>query len=478
MLLSNTLKYLPAQLLAPLSQFLSIILWTYFGNESLIGYVTLITAFQELAMAMLVNWWMHFSMREYGHFQQPAQQAHYWQNSRVVLTMASGVMLLASALNLYFFVDQHAMPLMYLLVGCFAVLRACNSFNAAMASVRQKIGRYTVLSCCGPFIGLIIGVSLLHVFGVDPLYPILGYVAGETLAAVLVYRIRRCDFINLRLDKALLQQALRYGLPMIAAALGAWLVMQYPRYYIANSISLEQAGIYAVGAGLGLRIASLITMLVTPAALPLLFSRLHAEGLAGAKAQLQDNLVLLCAILLPGLVGLYAVLPILIPLLVEQRFVDGTLLIMPWALLAGGIEAIKNGYLNHYFFIQKATRTIFCYDSLMALLVIALTSLLVTQRGIGGGMLASTLALLVGVGGFIGFLWVKGSIALPLWRLSRVTLATTAMYCTVLFINVGLPLQLLLLKIVVGVTVYSVLLALLFYPELRGYLRHYRLRKA
>ena len=51
MLISNTLKYLPSQVLAPLSQFLSIILWTYFADEKLIGYITLITAFQELAMA-------------------------------------------------------------------------------------------------------------------------------------------------------------------------------------------------------------------------------------------------------------------------------------------------------------------------------------------------------------------------------------------------------------------------------------------
>ena len=92
MLISNTLKYLPSQVLAPLSQFLSIILWTYFADEKLIGYITLITAFQELAMAMFVNWWMHYAMREYGHFKQHNQLTSFWQTSRCVIAVSSAIL--------------------------------------------------------------------------------------------------------------------------------------------------------------------------------------------------------------------------------------------------------------------------------------------------------------------------------------------------------------------------------------------------
>src|SRR5690606_15365587 len=146
MLISNTLKYLPSQVLAPLSQFLSIILWTYFADEKLIGYITLITAFQELAMAMFVNWWMHYAMREYGHFKQHNQLTSFWQTSRSVIAISSAIMVTAAVLNLVLFVDNTASPTVWALVALYAVFRARNNFNAAIASLEQQIMRYSILT--------------------------------------------------------------------------------------------------------------------------------------------------------------------------------------------------------------------------------------------------------------------------------------------------------------------------------------------
>lgn len=471
MLISNTLKYLPSQVLAPLSQFLSIILWTYFGDEVLIGYVTLITAFQELAMAMFVNWWMHFAMREYGSFKQQNQLDMFWQTSRSVIAVSSLLMVLAALLNLTLFVDRDAGLSACMLVALYAVFRAGNNFNAAIASLEQQIVRYSILTSVGPFVGLFIGVALLYQFGPDPQYPLLGYVLGELLASVLAYRHSQTSWRRWRVSYQTVKQALHYGMPMIGAALCAWLILQYPRYFIAGSISLEQAGFYAVGVGLGLRIASLITMMVTPAALPLLFKLLHEQGEAAAVAQLQRNLLLLLVVLLPGLVGLYAVMPVLIPLLVEQRFVDATMLIMPWALLAGGIEALKNGYLNHYFFIRKATGVILTYDSIMAGAVVLLSFFLVAIFGIQGGAIASALALALGIGCVTAWLIVRRAVNLPYFSLAKISIAVTLMYLLVEKVDAGNAFSALTLKIFVGALSYTALMLLLFRRDVAGFLR-------
>lgn len=471
MLLINTLKYLPSQVLAPLSQFLSIILWTYFGDETLIGYVTLITAFQELALAMFVNWWMHYAMREYGQFRQQQQLAMFWQTSRSVIALSTALMVIAALINLLLFVDTQASLQTCALVALYAVFRAQNNFHAAIASLEQQIVRYSILTSVGPFVGLFIGVALLAQFGADPRYPLLGYVLGEILASVLAFQRRNVSFSRWTVSRDTVLQALRYGLPMIGSALCAWLILQYPRYFIAGSLSLEQAGLYAVGVGLGLRIASLITMMVTPAALPLLFKLLHEQGEAAAIAQLKQNLLLLLLVLLPGLVGLYAVMPVLIPLLVEQRFVDATLMVMPWALLAGGIEAIKNGYLNHYFFIRKRTSAILSYDALMAVATIALVAALVAVYGIAGGAMASAAALALGIGGLLLWLLVGGRLTLPYLSLAKITLAVGAMYLLVEKVDAAEPLVALAVKIAVGALCYSVLILLLFRTEVCGFIR-------
>lgn len=465
MLISNTLKYLPSQILAPLSQFLSIILWTYFGDESLIGYITLITAFQELSMAMFVNWWMHYSMREYGDFRKRGQLQHYWGTSYAIIGYCCFLMIIASLLNLYWFVDSQASPQIYLLVAIYSLFRCLNNFNASIASLNARILRYSVLTTTGPFVGLFIGVMLLKLYGPNPLYPLMGYVAGEMLAAVLVYR-RLPWPVCWKPDSAIVRQAIKYGLPMAGSALCAWLIIQFPRYFIASTLSLEQAGLFAVGVGLGLRVASLITMAVTPAALPLLFKIAHEQGEEKALQQLQHNLLLLLAVLLPGLAGLYAVSPLLIPLLVEQRFVAATLLVMPWALVAGGIEAVKNGYLNHLFFIRKKTRLIMLYDAVMACATIAGCFVLVGLAGIQGGAIASVIALACGVFSLIIWQALSGNIRLPYTAIFKLLVAVALMLFSVEMVNNLPPVWLLVVRILVGMFSYSLALLLLFRQEL------------
>lgn len=471
MLLSNTLKYLPSQVLAPLSQFLSIILWTYFGDEKLIGYITLITAFQELAMAMFVNWWMHYAMREYGTFKQQNDLPAFWQSSRSVIAISSVLMVIAALINLLLFIDQAASLTTCILVALYAMFRASNNFNAAIASLEQQIVRYSILTSVGPFVGLFIGVALLQQFGADPIYPLLGYVLGEMLASILAYRRSSASWRHWSVNRSTVLQALHYGFPMIGSALFAWLILQYPRYFIASSMSLEQAGLYAVGVGLGLRIASLITMMVTPAALPLLFKLVHEKGEPAAVAQLQQNLLLLLLVLLPGLVGLYAVMPVLIPLLVEQRFVDAALLVMPWALLAGGIEAIKNGYLNHYFFIRKRTGAILGYDAAMAVTAVVLSYFLVSAMGIKGGAVASTVALALGIVIIGLWLLLNKRVALPYLSIIKMLLAVGVMYLLVQKVAATAPLMSLLLKIAVGALSYTAVMLLLFRADVAGFIR-------
>lgn len=470
MLISNTLKYLPSQVLAPLSQFLSIILWTYFADEKLIGYITLITAFQELAMAMFVNWWMHYAMREYGHFKQHNQLTSFWQTSRCVIAVSSAIMVTAALLNLVLFVDNAASPTVCVLVALYAVFRARNNFNAAIASLEQQILRYSILTSIGPFVGLFIGVALLYQFGSDPLYPLLGYVLGEMLATVLAHQ-RQQIRLSWQPDSQTVKQALHYGLPMIGAALCAWLILQYPRYFIAGTLSLEQAGLYAVGVGLGLRIASLITMMVTPAALPLLFKLVHEQGQQAAVAQLQQNLLLLLVVLLPGLLGLYAIMPVLVPVLVEQRFVEATMQVMPWALLAGGIEAIKNGYLNHYFFIHKKTASIFIYDTAMAIAVVGLCFFMVNLFGIQGGAMATAVALAAGIGGIVSWLVLSARVRLPYINILKTVFAVTVMFLLVDKVSAATAVTALALKIFVGALSYTALMLLMFRQDISGLIR-------
>ena len=57
MLLRNTLLYLPAQVVGPLFQLISVVVWTHIVGESPLGIVTLVTATHELLQTVFLYWW-------------------------------------------------------------------------------------------------------------------------------------------------------------------------------------------------------------------------------------------------------------------------------------------------------------------------------------------------------------------------------------------------------------------------------------
>ena len=63
MLLRQTLLYLPAQVLGPLVQFISAVLWTYFLVPEEMGVFALITAVQEFAYIGTTFWFTLYTMR-------------------------------------------------------------------------------------------------------------------------------------------------------------------------------------------------------------------------------------------------------------------------------------------------------------------------------------------------------------------------------------------------------------------------------
>src|SRR5690606_38630512 len=177
-----------------------------------------------------------YAMREYGTFKQQNNLPVFWQSSRSVIAISSVLMVIAALINLLLFIDQAASLTTCVLVALYAMFRASNNFNAAIASLEQQIVRYSILTSVGPFVGLFIGVALLQQFGADPVYPLLGYVLGEMLASILAYRRSSVSWRHWSVNRSTVLQALHYGFPMIGSALFAWLILQYPRYFIASSM--------------------------------------------------------------------------------------------------------------------------------------------------------------------------------------------------------------------------------------------------
>jgi len=88
MLLRQTILYLPAQIVGPLAQFLSVILWTYFLSPQEMGTFALITAAQELAYTAIVFWFTLYTVRYFDKTATTADKNTFLDTERGVLLVA------------------------------------------------------------------------------------------------------------------------------------------------------------------------------------------------------------------------------------------------------------------------------------------------------------------------------------------------------------------------------------------------------
>ena len=129
MLFRQTILYLPAQVLGPLVQFISVVLWTHFLSPEEMGVFALITAAQEFTYIGTLFWFTLYTMRYFDKSAAPAEQQTYLNTeSGVLLGAFIGTALAVLTLPLFITATWNA-PLLL------SVLRyVCCSAGAALLS--------------------------------------------------------------------------------------------------------------------------------------------------------------------------------------------------------------------------------------------------------------------------------------------------------------------------------------------------------
>src|SRR5579859_1760552 len=85
MLLRHTLLYLPAQLIGPLFQLISVIVWTHVVDEHTLGVITLVTATHELLQIVFLTWWSQYALRFFGRYQKDGEMLRFYRTENAVL---------------------------------------------------------------------------------------------------------------------------------------------------------------------------------------------------------------------------------------------------------------------------------------------------------------------------------------------------------------------------------------------------------
>ena len=467
MLLRQTVLYLPAQVLGPIAQFISVILWTYFLTPQEMGVFALVSAAQEFGYIGTLFWFTLFTMRYFDKNATALARSAFLNTESGVLACAAALTT-GSVLFLPLFIEAHwNMGLLTAALG-YCLSRSIATHLTDRARTASDTLTYSVLQITWPVLGLGLGLLFIKVFEPTAAAVLWGYAAAQI--AALVFAFSRLDVGRnpFELSPAMVKNAMRYGMPLVAGGLFVWLANNGIRFVIEGKAGSAAVGLVTVGWGLGLRAAAFSAMLVTAAAFPIAVAKAREHSLAEGQAQLIRNGILLLAILAPAAAGLWAISTPLVERIVAEPFRDMTVAVLPWAIIAGAARNIRIHFAEQVFLLREETLVPLGNDIIDGLLTMAGGAAGLMLHGLQGCVEGAAMGALVSLAVTLasGAYWHKYTF--PLGHLVKIGAATLAMVFVLMQLPVAPTTPSLVLAVAVGAAVYGIVL-LAAYPDAAGH---------
>lgn len=468
MLIRQTLAYLPAQLLGPLTQFATAIVLTHYLQAADYGLTMLIFASQELVFLVCLSWWTNYMLRYSGAMADGAARARYEATEASILLVTAGLQVLAT-IGVILIVEPGASPAFYFGACVFTITRSYLNFLAERARRNAAILDYSLVQIVAPLGGLLLTLLVMSVLGPRPGWVLLVFAIMQGLVGLLVGARLKLIRLPGTLDRTILVTALAFGGPVVLSSAFGWFAANSIRFVVEGAAGAVALGLMSVGWGMATRLAAVAAMVVTAAAYPLAVKAMEAGDPDGARRQLSDNSALLLGIIAPATFGVIAITDPLSRLLIAPEYHAATIAILPWALAGAAIRNLRMHGWDQMYLLFEAPRPMLALEMTEAAVTTLAAIIGVWHSGMVGAVIGTAIAaVLVAACDFL-FLKARFGLHAPVWQFLRILLASAAMFVVLkalpsLGITV-LPLwHSVILAILIGMVLY-VLAILVLFPE-------------
>lgn len=470
MLIRQTLRYLPAQIIGPLSLFIAAVVWTHWLSPRDYGIFTFIVAGQDFAFLVALSWWSQFMMRHLGELKDDAARQAYQATENAVLLLSALAQGLIALLALHLLHLQLSAALVVIAIAYYLTRNITHHLTDRARNIGSAKA-YTFGQSVAPLAGFLMALALVAGVAATPLATLTGFTLAQALGIIGLWWMLDLPLARPALDKRLLIKAALYGLPLVPAGALGWLGINAIRLVVEHARGTAAVGLIAVGWGLGQRVASIVAMLVTAAAYPLAVSRLQQGSRRDGLEQTARNGLLLIGLVCPAMAGIVMLDHELVALLIAPPFQAITLAILPMAALAGGITNIRIHVANQAYLLCQRTDVVVMVNALEAGLAVIFCMIGLSWGGLQAAVAGCALSAIVTLA--IGFAVSQKRFGLFMdWSaIARFALATafmTLLLTPTLWAGVpgGNGLHL-VAKILTGILAYGLAIAALFPTERR-----------
>lgn len=476
MLIRNMLRFLPAQLLSPAAQLVSMVLWTHYLAPEEMGVFTLVTATQEIAYTLSLSWFSIYALRYVPGPSDGDRIERYLGTENAVVLTSVGASLLLGLLLALALPGGLIKPRDVLFVGLYFATRSINAHYAERARAQSAFLAFTVLQVSGPLGAIGLGLLAFSFFEPDAYVLLASYAAAQALGALVALPMMRMRWRLLRVDRQCLRDAVAFGGPVLGLGVLGWVAENYIRYLVQWQAGAAALGLMIVGWSLGRRCAAVATMLVATASFPLAARLLNEGQRPLALSQMGLNAALVLAVLAPVTAALAFLGPALVSLTVGGEYRDVTAALLGWAVLGGALRNLHMHVTDQLMVLERRLAMLARLDVVEIVCCATASFGGLLAAGLPGALIGQAAGSLLTLGLSMRWTSVELGFAWPWAASMRILLATAVMAAVLAWLRVTPNLAGLLTGSVAGTLSYALALALLFAPQARGLWRRYRLR--
>lgn len=463
MLVRLSATYLAGKLVPAVMTFALIAVYTHILSPEEYGVYAFVTATATLVFSLSAMWLCTSAVRLYGRSEdkRPVQWSLAVGFAVMALIVLTGVAVAAVLVP-----DGRTRALLGLGFLLF-LATAWFELNADILTARLKAGACVTMGIIRTALSGALGGALAYAgFGVEGI--LVGTIIGIAIPAALMSREHWRGFVPRPTHLTELRGLLLFGLPLsLSFAINA-LVYSTDRYIVSAFGGAAVLGLYAVGFDLADRVVKSITQPLGTASLPLLIKRFEEEGREAALLQARQNFLLLAGIATPACLGLIAVTPEFVELMLGAPYHAMAKEIVPIIALTALLGGLRGNYFDHAFHLGLRTRRHVLVVLVMAAINLIAGLALVRLMGPIGVAYGTLIAYAAGLGASVALGRAAFPMPLLLWSFARILTAAFAMMAAATTISAESATVALALKIAGGAVVYATLLLLFDVGGLRS----------
>ncbi|MCX5571022.1 MULTISPECIES: lipopolysaccharide biosynthesis protein [Kaistia] len=478
MLIRQTIRYLPAQLLSPAFQLLSMVVWTYFLPPAEMGSYVLITATQEFAYLIALSWFSVYALRFMPFERGRAERSAFLHTEAAVIFLSVAISLVAAVITVAIIDVTHLTWQTVLVVAFFFATRGINTHYSERARAQSNILAYTLLQILGPILGFGIGLALLTWWQPTSEALILAYGAAQFIANLVAAPMIGIAILPRRIEAAILRAAFAYGGPILILYGLGWIAENNFRYVVGHISGAAAFGLMAVGWGLGRRCASFGAMLVAAAAFPIAARLLNEGRRAEALQQLATNAALLIGVMAPTVVGIAMISTPATDLLIAEPYREMTKTILGLSALAAAIRFLHVHVSDQIFILEKRLSYAGIVDIVEIVAAVVLTTAGLLLFGPIGAVVGTALGSTAAAAVSMYLAMRRLDFVPPVLDIVKVMAATSVMALGLALVPTARSVTGLVLTILLGMGLYAIAILVAYGGEARTILRRRLDRRA